>query len=76
MYTVEIRRHGESLGEPMAQMRTRLDHHCICPPLVELASTPTKELCFRLTFASGPEATAFAQEFGGKALGDQPTFAA
>ena len=60
MHAVEVRRFGEGLSEPMAQMRIWLDCHRIQPALIELSFHPGKEVRFRLTFQSASEAATFA----------------
>jgi hypothetical protein len=68
MHAVEIRRVGEGVSEPMLQMRTWIDRHCIQPALIRLSFHPGKEIRFRLTFESAGEAAVFAEAFGGEVL--------
>ena len=76
MHTVEIRRVGEGVSEPMLQMRTWLDRHRIEPALIRLSFHPGKEIRFRLTFESAGEAAIFAEAFDGEVLRGTDTGAA
>jgi hypothetical protein len=69
MYIVEFRHNGDGLAEPMAQIRTWLDHRQIQPSVFRL-SLITEGTMFRLEFKNLGEAEAFAQAFGGQLIGD------
>jgi len=64
MQIVEVRRDGDDLAGPMAQMRTWLDGMGIQPTLFRMSLVPGGTL-FRLEFAATREAVAFARAQGG-----------
>ena len=66
MHIVEIRRDVGDVAEPMGRMRNWLDEH--------RSSRNLHRTVFRLEFAAGTEATAFARAFGGRliAVSDAP----
>jgi len=70
MYIVEFRQNGDDLAEPMAQLRTWLDHQRIQPSVFRL-SLITECTVFRLEFKALGEAEAFARAFGGQVIGGE-----
>ena len=58
MYVVEFRQDGDGLAEPMADIRTWLDHQRIQPSV------------FRLSLAAS-DAEAFARALGGQVIADE-----
>jgi len=64
----KIRRQGEGISGPMAEMRTWLQHHGMKAHLLELSFLPAKEVRFRLQFRDPREAAAFARVFNGDVL--------
>jgi hypothetical protein len=72
MYVVEIRRDGDGLAEPMAAIRTWLDHKRVQPSVFRLSMIPGGTV-FRLEFKRASEAEAFARAFGGQVIGGEDT---
>ena len=70
MHIVEVRRDG--LAEPMAQIRTWLDHERIQPDLFRL-SLAAGGTIFRLEFKIASEAGAFARAFEAQVIGGEDT---
>src|SRR2546421_7205897 len=68
MYVVEIRRDGDGLAEPMAQIRTWLDRKRIQPNVFRL-SLMAGATIFRVEFGAASDAEAFARAFGGQVIG-------
>ena len=67
MYVVEIDRDGDELAEPMAEIRTWLDHRHIEPSVFRLSLLPGGTI-FRLEFRVANEGEAFARAFAGQAV--------
>jgi hypothetical protein len=72
MHIVEIRHNGDGLAEPMAQIRTWLDHQQIVPSIFRLSLVPQGTI-FRLEFKILSEAEVFAEAFGGQIIGSERT---
>ena len=70
MYVVELCQQGDGLAEPMAQIRTWLDHQQIQPSVFRLSLVPEGTV-FRLEFKAASEAEAFARAFGGQVITDE-----
>jgi hypothetical protein len=70
MYIVEFRHEGDGLAEPMAQIRTWLDHQRIQPSVFRL-SLAIDGTTFRLEFKAASDAEAFAHAFGGQFIADE-----
>ena len=72
MHVVEVRRDGDGLAEPMADIRTWLDHQRIQPSVFRLSLTPGATV-FHLEFKAASDAEAFAQAFDGQVIrGERP----
>jgi len=69
MYTVKVRRHGEELAGPMAQMRTWLDSKGIEPIMFRMSLTRAATI-FLIEFRTAFEARAFARALGGTVVSD------
>jgi hypothetical protein len=65
MHIVEIRRDGDDLAGPAAQMRTFLDGIGIQPSMFRVSLVPGGPL-FRVEFTVLRQAVAFARAFDGK----------
>jgi hypothetical protein len=70
MYIVEIGHDGDGLAEPMAQIRTWLDHEHIQPTVFRLSLLPESTI-FRLEFKALSEAEAVARAFGAQVIGGE-----
>src|SRR5947208_3233949 len=64
MYVVEFRHDGDGLAEPMADIRSWLDHQRIQPSVFQLSLIPRATI-FHLEFKAASDAEAFAQAFAG-----------
>jgi len=67
MYVVEFRHDGDGLAEPMADIRTWLDHQRIQPSVFQLSLIPRATI-FHLEFKVASDAEAFAQGFDGQVI--------
>jgi hypothetical protein len=67
MHIVEVRRDGDGLAAPMAQMRTWLDGRGIQPTVFRMSLIPGGTI-FRLEFRAANEAGAFARALGGRVI--------
>lgn len=72
MYIVQLRHDGDGLAEPMAQIRTWLDHQGIQPDAFRL-SVVAGGTIFCLEFKTANAADAFVRAFGGKVMGVEST---
>ena len=72
MYIVEVRHDGDGLAEPMADIRTWLDHQHVQPSIFRLSLVRGGTI-FRLDFNAVSEAEAFLQAFGGRVIGGERT---
>ena len=70
MHIVEVRRAGEDLAAPMAEMRTWLDNERIQPAIFRLSLIPRGTI-FRLEVKAVTEAEAFARAFAGRVVGNE-----
>ena len=70
MYVVEFRHDGDGLAEPMADIRTWLDHQRIQPSVFRLSLMPGGTM-FHLEFKAAIDAEAFAQAFAGQVIGGE-----
>ena len=70
MYIVEVRHNGDGLAEPMADIRTWLDHQRIQPSVFQLSLIPRATI-FHLEFKAASDAEAFAQGFDGQVIRDE-----
>ena len=70
MYVVEFRHDGDGLAEPMADIRTWLDHQRIQPSVFRLSLMPGGTT-FHLEFKGASDAEAFAQAFAGQVIGGE-----
>ena len=70
MYVVEFRHDGDGLAEPMADIRTWLDHQRIQPSVFRLSLMPGSTI-FHLELRTASDAEAFARAFGGQVIADE-----
>ena len=70
MYVVEFRHDGDGLAEPMADIRTWLDHQRIQPSVFQLSLIPRATI-FHLEFKAASDAEAFAEAFDGQVIADE-----
>ena len=70
MYVVEFRHDGDGLAEPMADIRTWLDHQRIQPSVFRLSLMPGGTM-FHLEFKTASDAEAFAEAFDGQVIRDK-----
>ena len=70
MYIVEVRLGGDGLAQPMADIRTWLDHQRIQPSVFRISLMPGGTI-FHLEFKAASDAEVFAQAFGGQVIGDE-----
>ena len=70
MYVVEFRHDGDGLAEPMADIRSWLDHQRIQPSVFQLSLIPRATI-FHLEFKAAIDAEAFARAFDGQVIGDE-----
>ena len=70
MYIVEVRHNGDGLAEPMADIRTWLDHQRIQPSVFRLSLMPGGTI-FHLEFRAASDAEAFARALGGQVIADE-----
>ena len=70
MYVVEFRHDGDGLAEPMADIRTWLDHQRIQPSVFRLSLMPEGTI-FHLEFRAASDAEALAHVFGGQVIADE-----
>jgi hypothetical protein len=64
MHVVEVRRAGDDIAGPMAQMRTWLDAKAIQPAMFRISLVPGATI-FYVEFSTVREARAFAKSVGG-----------
>ena len=64
MHIVEVRRDGDDIAGPMAQMRTWLDAKAIQPVIFRM-SLVSGATVFRVEFSTAAQARAFARALGG-----------
>ncbi len=76
MHIVEIRRQGEGIIDPTAEMRIWLQRHGIEARLFEVSFLPAKEVRFRLQLWDPSDAAAFARAFDGDVLSSPEPIAA
>ena len=69
MHVVEVRRNGDGLAGPMAEMREWLDNKHIEPTLFRLSLIPGGTV-FQTEFQSLTEAAFFAHAFSGHIIGE------
>jgi len=67
MYVVEFRHDGDGLAEPMADIRSWLDHQRIQPSVFQLSLIPRATI-FHLEFKAASDAEAFAEAFDGQVI--------
>src|SRR5438874_13632752 len=70
MYVVQFRHDGDDLAEPMADIRTWLDHQHIQPSVFRL-SLISGATIFRLEFKGASDAETFAEAFDGQVIRDE-----
>ena len=70
MYVVQFRHDGDGLAEPMADIRTWLDHQRIQPSVFQLSLIPRATI-FHLEFKAASDAEAVAQRFDGQVIRDE-----
>ena len=70
MYIVEVRHNGDGLAEPMADIRTWLDHQRIQPSVFRLSLMPEGTM-FHLEFKAASDAEVFARAFDGQVIADE-----
>ena len=68
MYVVEFRHDGDGLAEPMADIRTWLDHQRIQPSVFQLSLIPRATI---FQFKAASDAEAFAEAFDGQVIRDE-----
>ncbi|MBV8492844.1 MAG: hypothetical protein JO162_05135 [Alphaproteobacteria bacterium] len=64
MHEVEVRRPGDDIAGPMAQMRTWLDAKAVRPAMFRMSLLPSATV-FYVEFSTTREARAFARAVGG-----------
>src|SRR5437588_11656063 len=70
MYVVQFRHDGDDLAEPMADIRTWLDHQRMQPSVFRL-SLISGATIFRLEFKDASDAETFAEAFDGQVIRDE-----
>ena len=70
MYIVEVRHDGDGLAEPMADIRTWLDHQRIQLSVFRM-SLVLGATIFHLEFKAATDAETFARAFDGQVITDE-----
>ena len=71
MHLVEVRYTGQDLAAPMAELRDWFDVRQIEPSLFTMNIT-SKDVVFRLQFATATDADAVMRAFGGRIIDAMP----